>query len=284
VNVSKRIAFGVLYISVILAALTFAAVPSISAFEEAEDGIKLPILMYHQVSERSDKWGKFVISPSELERDIRLLAERGFTSITVDDLIAYTEGKFNMPEKPVMLTFDDGYQSDYIYVLPLLKKYRVKAVCSTVGAYSELYSSPVHKHVNYAHLSWNEMREMAASGLVEFQNHSYNLHNYDYNRKGCLKKRGESEWHYDNMLREDFELSQQLFMENVGVAPTCFTYPFGSRDDALLKNVKDFGFKASLGAYEKVNVLTGDPEELYDLRRFNRPHGFDIDRVLRQAE
>ena len=280
----KKIYFGFIYICVVVCALCVIARPSVSVFNGEEDEVKLPILMYHQVSEKASKWGKFVISPDEFENDVRRLCERGFTTVTVNDLIAYTRGEFDMPEKPVMLTFDDGYESDYVYVFPILKKYGVKMVSSTVGAYTELYSSDVHKHVNYAHLCWDEMREMAESGLVEFQNHSYNLHNYDYNRKGCLKNRSESQWHYDNLLREDFELSQQLYAEHMDYEPTCFTYPFGSTNEDLLNHVKDFGFLASLGTYERVNILTGDAEELYDLKRFNRPHGFDIDRVLRQVE
>ena len=267
------------------------ALPSVPALAEKADQapedevVKLPILMYHQISEKSNKWGKYVISPQEFESDIKLIVERGYTSVTIADLIAYTQGDFDMPEKPIMITFDDGYESDYVYALPILKKYNVKAVSSTVGAYTELYSQPgIHKHVNYAHLSWDEMKEMLESGLFEIQNHSYNLHNFDYNRKGCLKNKDESDWHYDKLIREDFELSQQLYKEHLGIEPTCFTYPFGSTNENLLEHVKEFGFQATLGTYEKVNVLTGDPEELYDLKRFNRAHNRSIEKYLKQAE
>lgn len=289
-NRKRQIGFSLFAGCVLLATLVVGALPAVPALgeagvvEESREEVKLPILMYHQVSEKSSKWGKFVISPEEFENDVKLILEKGFTTITVADLIAYTEGTFDMPEKPIMITFDDGYQSDYVYVLPILKKYQVKAVSSAVGAYTELYSGDVHKHVNYAHLCWDEMREMVDSGLVEFQNHSYNLHNYDYNRKGCLKNKNESEWHYDQLIREDFELSQRLFKENLGFEPTCFTYPFGSTNDNLLKHVKEHGFRASLGTYEKINVLSGDSEELYDLKRFNRPHNYNINKVLKQAE
>lgn len=280
----KKLVFSVFCICLSLAAAAFAAIPSVQVLGKNTQQVRLPIFMYHQVSERAGKWGKFVISPEEFEQDVKTLIDRGYTTVTVNDLIDYTEGEKSLPEKPVMLTFDDGYQSDFVYVLPIIQKYGVKIVCSTVGAYTELYSGDVHKHVNYAHLSWDEMRTMHESGLVEFQNHSYNLHNYDYNRRGCLKKKGESSWHYDNLLKEDFELSQQLYWENLGIRPACFTYPFGSVNDELLEHVRDFGFLASLGAYEKINYLTGDPEELYDLRRFNRPHNFDISRILDKAE
>lgn len=283
-NSGRRIVFGVFFICMIVSALTMAAIPSVSAFKVRGEVVRLPILMYHQISENPERWGKFVISPEEFEEDMKILDERGYTPITVNQLAAYTRGKFKMPKKPVMITFDDGYQSDYVYAFPILKKYQFKAVCSTVGAYTEMYSQNIRKHINYAHLSWQEMREMLASGLVEFQNHSYNLHNYDYTRKGCLKKYNESQGHYDKLLREDFEKSQQLFLENLGFEPICFTYPFGSTNDDLLQHVKDFGFLASLGTYERVNEITGNPAELYDLKRFNRHHGCDIRKILDKAE
>lgn len=249
-----------------------------------ENSVKLPILMYHQISEKPQKWGKYVVSPTELERDIKLILERGFTPITVSDLIAYSNGETSLPSKPIMITFDDGNRSDYVYAFPLAKKYGVKMVSSPVGAYSEQYSNLDDHNVDYAHLTWDEMREMQDSGLFEFQNHSYNLHQFDVNRKGCLKKKNESESDYQKLILEDFKKSQQLFIDHQLSAPVCFTYPFGSTNDILLQYVKQSGFAATLGTYEHVNVLSGDAEELYDLGRFNRPHNFDIRRILNQAE
>lgn len=252
--------------------------------ETGKQRVVLPILMYHQISEKSSKWGTYVISPSEFEKDLSFLRDRGYTTVTVDDLIAYTRGQKTLPEKPVMITFDDGYESDYVYAFPLLKKYGMRAVSSTVVIYIEQYSKDVHKHVNYAHLNWDEMREMQASGVFEFQSHSYNLHSYSNERRGCLKGNGESAWHYDHLIREDFALAQSRHREELGRVPTCFTYPFGSVNDRLLVHVREAGFLASLGTYEKLNYLTGDPEELYDLRRFNRTHNYKIKKIFDQAD
>lgn len=249
-----------------------------------EEPIKLPILMYHQISEKPKKWGKYVVSPKELEHDIKLVLDRGFTPITVSELVAYVNGEGTLPKKPIMITFDDGNRSDYIYAFPLAKKYQIKMISSPVGAYSERYSNLDDHNVDYAHLTWAEMREMQDSGLFEFQNHSYNLHNFDVNRKGCLKKKNESESDYKKLILEDFKKSQQLFVDQKLTVPICFTYPFGSTNDMLLQYVKQNGFIATLGTYEHVNQLSGTTDELYDLGRFNRPHNFDIRRILNQAE
>lgn len=235
--------------------------------------IKFPILMYHKISTRQNSWGKYSISPYELEADIKLILARGFTPITISDLIAFNKGIASLPEKPIMLTFDDGNRSDYLYAYPLAQKYNIKIVCSPVGAYTESNDN--------VYLSWDEMTEMEKSGLVEFQNHSYNLHNFNNTRKGSLKSSSETESAYELLISEDLARSQALFKEHRIKTPTCFTYPFGMRDDLLLDYVKQAGFSATLGTYAQINILSDD---LYDLRRFNRPHNYNIGKILDLVE
>ncbi len=249
-----------------------------------DDAVPLPILMYHQVLDLQPKLGKYVISPQELEADLRLLSDLGYETVTIADLVDFCNGKRALPKKPVMLTFDDGYQTDYLNVFPLLKKYNMKGVFSVVGAYTERYSTPgIDKHINYAHLSWEEISEMRESGLCEFQNHSYNMHSL-ISRHGCLKINGESDDHYKAIMHDDLVHSQSLFEKEFGAAPLCFTYPYGGTNDTLRALVPEHGFSASLGTYEEINLLTGDTSELFDLRRFNRAHGRDISKILEKAE
>ncbi len=249
-----------------------------------DDAIALPILMYHQVLDLQPKLGKYVISTKELEDDLRLLSDLGYETVTISDLIDFCDGKRKLPKKPVMLTFDDGYQTDYLNVFPLLKKYNMKGVFSVVGTYTERYSTPdIDKHINYAHLSWEEISEMRKSGLCEFQNHSYNMHSL-IARHGCLKINGESNDHYKAIMHDDLAHSQSLFEKEFGATPLCFTYPYGGTNDTLRELLPEHGFKASLGTYEEINLLTGDKNELFDLKRYNRAHGRDILKILKKAE
>ncbi|MBQ3055786.1 MAG: polysaccharide deacetylase family protein [Oscillospiraceae bacterium] len=272
-----------IYLVCILVAALFGVAPFFAA-NAKEHSVVLPILMYHQISKDPSRWGTYVISPEELEADCALLSENGFETVSISDLIAFTHGIKPLPKHPVMITFDDGYESDYVYAYPILKRYGFCAVSSTVGSYTELYSGDVEKHINYSHLNWEEMREMQESGVFEFQNHSYNLHNYSNTRKGCRKSATESVWQYNKLIREDIAHSQRLFLEHLGHTAACFTYPFGSVDDRLREHIKAEGFLASLGVYAKLNYLQGDPEELFDLNRFNRTHGYDIRGILEEAK
>ena len=277
-------ALALSFFSLLILTLNFLFPPDTVKPASADGDAVLPILMYHQVLDKADKLGKYVVSPRELEADLRLLSEQGYETVTIRDLVDFSEGKRALPKKSVMLTFDDGYQTDYLNVFPLLKKYNMKAVFSVVGTYTERYSTPgIDKHINYAHLSWNEISEMQESGLCEFQNHSYNLHSLT-DRHGALQISGEAENDYLGIVHNDLKTSQKLLTGKLGAPPLCFTYPYGGTNELLRKLVPDEGFAASLGTYEQINVLTGDSSELFDLRRFNRAHGRNIKKILEKAE
>lgn len=248
--------------------------------EKPSAGVCLPILMYHQTSKNPSKWGKYVISPEEFEKDIVFLKEKGYEAVVIKDIIDFIYNKKPLPERPVMLTFDDGFESDYEYVFPILKKHNVKAVFSVVGAYTDIYSeSDVIKHINYSHLSWEQIKEMEKSGLAEFQCHSYDLHTIG-KRKGAAKIKDEAFSAYETMLISDTNKLLQEFEKEKITKPLCYTYPFGSLDKSSEKVLLSMGFSASLGAEEKLNYLSGKKEELYKMKRFNRHHGRDISKLI----
>ena len=100
-----------------------------------EDSVRVPILMYHSILRDSARQGKYVISPAVLAADLDALQEKGYTAVTVSDLLAYVQDGADLPEKPVMITFDDGYRSVYDNAFPILKKYRIPFVDALVGSW-----------------------------------------------------------------------------------------------------------------------------------------------------
>lgn len=223
---------------------------------EGEAAVELPILMYHGVTESPKQVSKFVISSRMLEEDLKYLAENGYETVTMAEVIAYVKEGDDLPEKPVMLTFDDGYYNNYCYAFPLLRVYNAKAVISIIGKYTDLYTDVPDENPAYSHVTWNEVQEMMDSGLVEFQNHSYDLHTNTGDRNGTKKKWGESDAEYAQCLKEDIGLLQQEMQEHTGYTPTTFTYPFGSVSEASYAILRDMGFQASLSCEEKNNYIT----------------------------
>ncbi len=250
---------------------------------QSENSIEVPIIMYHSVLENKSKTGQFVITPAQFEDDLKFLADNGYTPVFMQDLIDYVYNGAPLPEKPVVLTFDDGYYNNYTYIYPLLQKYKCKAVISIVGAYTDLYTQTPDQNPGYAHLTWDNVNEMMDSGLVEFQNHSYNLHSLKNGRNGSKKNVGETDKEYEAMLVADLNKLQDEFIEHTGYVPQVYTYPFGSVSEASFDIIKEIGFKSSLSCEGKTNYIKqGDKEGLYMLNRFIRTSAKSVSDILKK--
>lgn len=242
-----------------------------AAARPEEEFVELPVVMYHSVVKDESQHGKYVISPDELEDDLKYLKEHGYTTILISDLIAYTRGG-SLPERPVLLTFDDGYYNNYLYAFALAKRYESKFVISPIGYYADLYTETGEENAYYTNATWHQLKEMADSGLVEVQNHSYNMHK-SRGRIGVKKLGGETEEQYRALLTADLQKAQDAIEENVGARPTAFVYPFGAISKATPDIVKDLGFSCTLGCEEKITRITRDPDSLFEIGRFLRISG-----------
>ena len=255
---------------VLLTVLRWTA-PATPTAAQPDTGVAVPIVMYHSLLPAGNS--DYVIDPALFEQDLQYLQQRGYTTVTVADLIAYADEGTPLPAKPIMLTFDDGYYNNYLYAHPLLQQYGMRAVLSPIGTWSEHYSAHPNEcdHDNYSHLTWEQLRQMAQSGAWEIQNHSYDLHHLDGGQKGAAKRRDESETGYRLRLKNDLSAAQESLTEKVGVTPTCFAYPFGAYSAASQAVLEEMGFCASLSCEERVSVLTRDPACLWRLGRYLRP-------------
>ena len=264
--------FGLLCVSFLLALK--AEKPSSQVFA-AEDERQLPIVMYHHVTEKAKRAGKYVIKADELRRDLEYIEKKGYTTVCVQDLIDFVDGKKQLPEKIVMITFDDGFESVMELAQPILKEKKMRAVLSVVGSITESYSQNGDRNVNYAYLGWDELSELQESGDFEIQNHTYDMHNLNKaGRKGMARKSGESPVDYENALTSDLMRMQQLLEGRSKIKATAVAYPFGSYSNHTLDIVKKLGFRASLVCEERVNKITRSNSDcLYNLGRYNRPSG-----------
>ena len=246
--------------------------PAVTASAQpGKERINVPIIMYHAILKDPALQGEYVIDPNTFETDLKYITEHGFHTVVMADLIDYVYKGKDLPEKPIMITFDDGYYNNYLYAFPLLKKYNCKMVLSPIGIYTDQYSKTIDVSAYYSNATWENLEEMALSGYVELQNHSYNLHKRSGARLDAKQKAGESEAEYKEILAADLKKAQERFQDELSVTPNTFTYPFGVISNASLDVIKELGFKATLTCEERVNSLTkGDKKCLYGLGRYLR--------------
>ena len=269
----------------------FGAPPDIRAAVSPTGGgdmaepIDIPVLMYHSINSRESRTGDYVITPKAFRKDLEWLRDAGYQTVVVQDLLNYVEEGVPLPEKPVMITFDDGYYNNYLNAFPILKEMGMKAVISIIVSETDKYSELQEDRENYSHLTWEQIREMMDSGLIEFQNHSYGLHKNGKQaaRKGIGKKPGESTEAYQQAIREDVEKGQARFVEMTGYAPTAFTYPFGTVSEDSYPVLEELGFRATLDAQGKPFRLTRDPACLVRIPRYNRPWGKTAQQIIEKA-
>ncbi|CDE10198.1 putative uncharacterized protein [Clostridium sp. CAG:354] len=264
IHLSKILLFLTLLVTLLTVGISIVIATS-------EDYIDVPIIMYHSILKDPSRSNKYTVTPAVLEEDLKYIKDKGYTTVTIADLISYVYDDSPLPEKPIVLTFDDGHYNNYGYLFPLLEKYDMKAVISIVGSYTDKFTETDEANLNYSYLRWKDIKELMDTGRIEFQNHTYNLHSNTGKRIGTKKIKGETDEHYKSILKDDILKLQQEFEENTNYTPKCFTYPFGGISNASLDIIKELGFKASLSCEQGINKLTKNPNSLYLLKRYNRP-------------
>ena len=267
----KTIIIAALIIFILIPVIAFSATAGIDS-----EGVDVPIIMYHGVLKNQGRLGTYILSPAELEGDLKYLKDKGYTAVFMKDLVDYVYKDKALPAKPVVLTFDDGFYNNYFYVLPLLEQYDMKAVFSIVGILADKEEDAPSRNPNYSYLSWKEMGELIASGRVEIQNHSYNMHTITGKRNGAKKRKSESAEEYERFLYNDIMKLQVLMKEKLDYEPITFTYPFGAVSQESHKIIEKMGFLSTLSCSSGINKITKDPKCLFMLRRYNRPHDKSI--------
>lgn len=247
-----------------------------------EGGTELPVLMYHSLLRDGAMQGDYVLSPEVFRADMEYLRDHGYQTVVVSDLIGFVQEGRPLPEKPVMVTFDDGFFNNYHYAYPILRELGMRAVVSVIGSQTELFTDNGQENAYWSYLSLERLREMHDSGVFEIQNHSWDLHTTG-ERQGCLRKRGEDADSYRSFFTEDAARVQRLLVEAGLPAPACYTYPFGACSRESEELVRALGFQCSLGCEEGMNELTGDPACLFQMKRWNRPSGLSTEAMMAKA-
>ena len=268
VRVKRIFALFVLTVCTLIGVISVGGTVFSEAMHETEEPIFLPAIMYHSICSNEPR--DYSCTPLQLENDLDWLSRNGYRSVSAKQLIDYTEGIGELPDKPVLITFDDGFYNNLSLALPLLEKYDMNAIVSCVGSFTDI-KAPADPHIdNYSYLTWEDISSLIASGRVELGNHTYDLHSVCGERKGCAKLTYESDEEYNDLLCNDIGLMQRESVINTSCEPVVFAYPFGSICRESVPLLRKLGFRMTLTCYESPNYITRDPKCLYGIGRYNR--------------
>lgn len=258
------------------------------AEDPAEYTANVPILMYHDVSPNAD--GDMSITQQQLAGELAALRDSGYTAVTFADLENYVNKGAALPDKPVMITFDDGYKSNYLYAFPLLREYGMKAAIFAVGV---TFGCDTYKDTGIAitpHFNYAEARQMHDSGIVDIQSHTYDLHRVkeldgaEY-RNGASKRDGESDAEFARLFTADILKSKSMIEENTGSTVTALSYPQGVHSTLSDVCVKQAGFTATVTVNEAPNVIVkGLPQTLYNMNRIGVYPGSTPEQLMERIQ
>jgi len=205
--------------------------------------------MYHDITAVKDvDWD---VTPEELEKHFQKLQEGGYTPISMDRMVNHLRTGAQLPEKPVLLTFDDNYLGQYKYVFPLLKKYNYPAVWS-------VHTRFVGTGGQKPKANWDQLREMQKSGLITIASHTVNHLN--------LKDLSEKE------IEKEVTESKKVLEKELGVSIDYFTYPEGDFTDISRDKLKKAGYKAALAMSldPRQERSANESEDLMAIMRFGQ--------------
>ncbi len=247
-----------------------------------DEAVHLPVIMYHHLTEKSKRAGKYTLTTEQFRKDMEYLKEKGYEPVDTKMLTDYVERKGNLPEKPIMITFDDGFESFYVLAKPILEELGMKASVFVIGYLADEYTKLNDHNINYSYLTWDEISELDESEYIEVQCHTYNLHNNSKGkRKGIAQFKGESDRNYEKEISADLKIMKDKLKNNSGVTSEAIAYPYGVYSKATAEIMKKFGYKLSFTCEERINtVIKGDRNSLYNLGRYNRPAGMSSEQFF----
>lgn len=215
------------------AAVFFIAVIGVvvSLFQSAKGGI--PVLNYHQINDTEKN--ALTVNTEQFEAQMKYLSENGYTAITPADMLDAWENGTQLPEKPVIITFDDGYLDNYNHAFPVLEKYQLKATIFLISDY-------VNTYPNY--LTWSAVQDMQQSGLIDFESHT--LSHEELTKAPDLDE-----------AKHQLTGSKQAIEWNLGKQVNFIAYPCGEYNDDIEQATKDAGYRAAF----TVNYGLAEPGE-----------------------
>lgn len=200
----------------------------------AEGATRVPVLMYHAVvpaRENPDPNNGSIITREAFEGHMAYLYEQGYYTASLEELELFVHGKLRLPEKTVVLTFDDGYENNAVHAYPVLERYGFRASLFVIGGLLR-EDGEAAKPGRMAYLTKGQLADIAS--VFDYHSHTHNLH---YKRTGpCAKD-------IPATADPDAFAADIAAIKAMGFDSPYFAYPYGYHSHAMVRTLIDHGYR-----------------------------------------
>lgn len=248
--------------------------------ERSNDHTIIPVLMYHHFVEEGEEVGYTTISDVAFEEQITYLKSKGYNTITDQDIVDFYYYGKELPENPIHITMDDGYESNYKIAYPILKENGMKAtIFVIVSRIDGDYYPP--------RLTWDQIKEMSDSGVISIQSHTYDLHHKEIidDAVEVSAMISDTSDEFLKRVKDDLILSKEILEEKLGKEVISISYPFGHYDENTLNMIEEVGFKVAYTIEHGLNHINTDVLELFRINVSSMYNGKAIEEeIIKQKE
>ncbi len=218
----------------------------------------VPILMYHHINDlpasASELEQTWTVAPKNFAAQMRWLAQNGFHSITMAQLVAHLRDHQPLPAKPIIISFDDGWAEQFTSAFPILRQHGL------IGTFF-VYTNPIDRSL---YVSWAQLQEMTLAGM------DIQAHSLSHPHLRTLPA---------DMAYKEIAESKAVLEKRLGKPVIAFNYPFGEYNSAIIEMVRRAGYQSA------VTLAAGyqqRADELFTLHRIRVSYNDSLDDFIKR--
>ena len=228
---------------------------------------KIPVLCYHNIATQDEKANypeesDWTITTDNFKEHLDYLKNNNYKTLTMDEFYNWKIGNLNLPYKSVLITFDDGFLSNYEYAFKLLKEYDMNATVFVVGSFIDNSTSSEWNGNIKTYMTKDILDNLKNEyPNIEIYSHSYNLH-----YQGAINQNKEA-------LMQDIKDFDNFYPNN-----DILCYPFGQYNDNIEDCLKESNYKMAFryGPNKKDYKKASRNDNIYEIPRLNVSHGMSV--------
>jgi peptidoglycan/xylan/chitin deacetylase (PgdA/CDA1 family) len=222
------------------------------------DKIKIPVICYHSINKDPSGKSSIIISPEKFRQHLKAIKDNGYTTLTMAQFNDYILGDKPIPEKSVLITFDDGYKDNYTNAFPILKEFNMNATIFVISSYldGKEYMSP------------SDVKEMSDYG-IDIESHT-------------VSHLRLSELSYEQQYNE-LKNSKEALEKLTGKPITSVAYPEGKYNDDTIKAVTEAGYAMGFTIDRGYDGIGDNPDKLYRMCVDYTYKPYNIEKILNQT-